>query len=1595
MIVDGTGERTAESYNGVPASAPLLEVSYDVTFGTLTSDSAPLSFGTDEPTNAVYFDGIMDELRISDALRSADWIKAIYNSETDNLLSFGSEEVTYLSPTVTPGATSVDPSTLNVFGSSTTEISAQFTDLDDPGISDFTVTFKVRDSTSTEYTLVNNQTNGNGGLTITSLGSNMYEASYDWDPANDQTIGSYDLLFYVKDSGTLSVTDDYRDNTDELTLFSDAPSPPTLTGGTTTSAPTTVDISGSSTTTITANFVDINDPGVGDFTVTFKVRDSASTEYTLVNAQTNGNGGLTITNPSTDNYQASYTWDPAISQPIGAYDLYFTVVDGSAFSTTDSYDNNTNELTLTDTPEIPTSGDENWDDLGVQQNDATTDAVDIKNSGTTVLQYQSDSNFMYFQFFTEADPAMNSYVYAVLMDDGGDGTYNYCISTFGLTDYVSLYTWSAVYGWDELDVVLLGSDYFTFDTTNDVVQFAVPFSDAFIPAGTDKAYAVTNKDDGAAFEVGGEWEDNTNNNPTPADTKGDYTTAKLLLNQAPTLTGGTTTPAPTSIDISGAVTTTITSNFVDLDDPGVGDFTVTLKVRDTTDAEYTLVNAQTNGNGGLTITNPSANNYQASYTWDPAVSQAIGTYDLYFYVVDSGADSVTDVYANNSDELTLTDTPEIPAYTDEGWMDMGGQQNTVWWNSDWSYRKKITIDNTKVDSTLSNFPVLVKIDSTADLNFANVEGSSGQDIRFTDSSGNPLYYEIERWNDGSNLAEIWVKIPSVSSSADTDFYMYYGNSGASDGQDATNVWDSNFKGVWHLDETGTGSRADSTSNSNAMTTSGYDGDEAITGKIDGADDLDGTNDYLSRTYDSDFDFGTGGFSASGWFNTGGTSATSTISVKVNAGSDDAEENTIGGSVSTGSSDLEFIVDTNTQIIGIRFNSVNVPQGTTITNAYIQFTADSSPGDATAITLTVNGEDTDNSATFDSGTTNDISDRTTTTASVSWSPSQWSAGSSGSAEQTSDIKTVIQEIVDRSGWSSGNSLSIIISEGSGSGLRRAESYDGAANSEPELFITYKIDQHLVSRYDNDQGFKVWMRPDGKISFGLDDDSTWGPDNTLTSTSSYKDSSWHHFTAVKSSNNAAYLYVDGAQVASNTDLRVSTDVSVRVSTGNDDAEEQNPPNGYMDLGSGDLELVMDGSDDQEVGMRFQVAIPQGATINSAYIQFTCDETSSGTTNLVFTGEDTDNAATFSISSGDITSRTETTASVNWNSVPSWSIGEAGANQKTPDLKTIIQEIVDRGGWASGNSLVIIVDGSGSRTAESYNGDSSAAPLLEVNYSHFGTLTSDSAPLSFGSDEPTNAKYFDGIMDELRISDTLRSSAWIETSYYSDDDSLLTFNSQETSSSYVDIDIINSGNTKLQYQSDNNFMYFQFFTEADPDMDGYTYSVLMDDGAEGTYDYCIATDGDLNDVKLYTWSAVNGWDNVDVVSLGADYFTFDTTNDFVQFVVPFADSFTPVSTDKAYAATYLSQADAFEEGKDWESTNNPTPAATVGDYTAPTAIPEFSGVTIPMFSVSAIIMIAGKKERLRKKKLGKQRFTTAGRNDERTRGREREEQRRDMKC
>ena len=175
-----------------------------------------------------------------------------------------------------------------------------------------------------------------------------------------------------------------------------------------------------------------------------------------------------------------------------------------------------------------------------------------------------------------------------------------------------------------------------------------------------------------------------------------------------------------------------------------------------------------------------------------------------------------------------------------------------------------------------------------------------------------------------------------------------------------------------------------------------------------------------------------------------------------------------------------------------------------------------------------------------------------------------------------------------------------------------------------------------------------------------------------------------------------------------------VEKRVLAGGDDAEEDS--GGSVTLSSGDLEMVIDGSPQRAVGLRFTgMAIPTGARIASAYVQFVADEAQSEPTSLVIRGEAVDNAAAFTTATGSLTARlgSATTAAASWPNLPAWTVGAAGAAQRTPDLSSVIQEIVDRAGWRRGNALALYVTGTGHRTADAFEGGAALAALLHVEY------------------------------------------------------------------------------------------------------------------------------------------------------------------------------------------------------------------------------------------------------------------------------------------
>ena len=196
------------------------------------------------------------------------------------------------------------------------------------------------------------------------------------------------------------------------------------------------------------------------------------------------------------------------------------------------------------------------------------------------------------------------------------------------------------------------------------------------------------------------------------------------------------------------------------------------------------------------------------------------------------------------------------------------QANPGWYDSSWQNRKKITINSANVSDNLTSFPVLISLTTDSDL--ASDAQNDGGDILFTAADEvTKLSHEIESFNGTSGQLVAWVKIPGLSASVDTDIYMYYGNSGVINQEDAANVWDSNYKMVQHMEDTtsGTDNITDSTINANHGTD--YNTPTlGAAGQIDGSIDFDGspTNNYLRVDHSSSLSI-TGNITLEAWVNT--------------------------------------------------------------------------------------------------------------------------------------------------------------------------------------------------------------------------------------------------------------------------------------------------------------------------------------------------------------------------------------------------------------------------------------------------------------------------------------------------------------------------------------------------------------------------------------------------------------------------------------------------------------------------------------------------------------------------------------------------------
>ncbi|MBS1583425.1 MAG: thrombospondin type 3 repeat-containing protein [Bacteroidetes bacterium] len=169
---------------------------------------------------------------------------------------------------------------------------------------------------------------------------------------------------------------------------------------------------------------------------------------------------------------------------------------------------------------------------------------------------------------------------------------------------------------------------------------------------------------------------------------------------------------------------------------------------------------------------------------------------------------------------------------------------------------------------------------------------------------------------------------------------------------------------------------------------------------------------------------------------------------------------------------------------------------------------------------------------------------------------------------------------------------------------------------------------------------------------------------------------------------------------------------------DPDAEQATNGNMYGNVGPVDLVYDSSPthwrgNQLIGLRFEgVEVPQGITVVSAYLQFTANGNSSGPSQLHIAAQATDNAPAIGWAPYDLGNRARTSA-IDWSPGP-WTANEAGDAQRSPNIASVVQEIISRPGWAPNNAMVLLIDGEGGRPAWSWNMDPTRAARLCIAYS-----------------------------------------------------------------------------------------------------------------------------------------------------------------------------------------------------------------------------------------------------------------------------------------
>lgn len=452
-------------------------------------------------------------------------------------------------------------------------------------------------------------------------------------------------------------------------------------------------------------------------------------------------------------------------------------------------------------------------------------------------------------------------------------------------------------------------------------------------------------------------------------------------------------------------------------------------------------------------------------------------------------------------------------------------------------------------------------------------------------------------------------------------------------------------------------------------------------------------------------------------------------IRINDNLDDAEQD--GSTIDNNNATMPW----GSRWLGLKFNGVPIPQGASVNEARIYLATGASSNydsyneesDGRA-KVKIYGNKTANAGNFSSG---NISGRPKTSTTAIWSNDRDWNDYLRIRDNSPDISDIVKEIVLQDTWQTGNSMAFLLEDISGRrpALAHDDTTNGAAYA-ARLHVEWECTAVAGVGQAEIQVAVNGSSDSADLNASAYQADTSNPTDTITITNlgdaelSYTFSQLPTWLTLTDSDG---VVITRSSVAAARTLATATSESFT-------ATYLVKPDGTTPLATGDYAVVLTVSD--------PASSNQTKTINARFTMLAEPDLTSSCSNVpLYIQNRVSPAVLINLDlSGSMT--TEKMAVV----------GDITLSE-TPDLTTIVQEIVNRPGWNPGQDMAFIIEGSGDRRAKSYNKDTSAAPLLVVEYTSDAVAATTSVRVSNGDDDAeqdSNGANFSATQDVLNLGD-----------------------------------------------------------------------------------------------------------------------------------------------------------------------------------------------------------------------------------------------------